>query len=95
MREIRNISVIGGGLMGAGIAQIFALAGYDVKVFEPNAEVRASLHDRTVKNLETLGDDVKSVQPIHCFDNLKDAVADADFVTEAAPEKLELKRSIF
>lgn len=81
--------------MGAGIAQIFALAGYDVKVFEPNAEVRASLHERTLKNLEALGDDVTSVDRISCFDNLKDAVTDADFVTEAAPEKLELKQSIF
>lgn len=95
MVDIRNISVIGGGLMGAGIAQIFALAGYDVKVFEPNAEVRASLHDRTKKNLEALGDDIGSVDRITCFDNLKDAVADADFITEAAPEKLELKQSIF
>lgn len=81
--------------MGAGIAQIFALAGYDVKVFEPNAEVRTSLHERTLKNLEALGDDVTSVDRISCFDNLKDAVTDADFVTEAAPEKLELKQSIF
>lgn len=92
---IRNISIVGGGLMGAGIAQIFALAGYPVKVFEPNADVRGSLHERTVKNLEALGDDVKSVERIECFDNLKDAVLDADYVTEAAPEKLELKQTIF
>lgn len=81
--------------MGAGIAQIFALAGYDVKVFEPNADVRASLHERTRKNLEALGDDVSAVNRIKCFDDLKDAVENADYVTEAAPEKLELKQSIF
>ena len=92
---IRNLSVIGGGLMGAGIAQIFALSEYDVKVFEPNAEVRASLHERTIANLGALGNDVKSVERITCVDNLEEAVATADFVTEAAPEKLELKQSIF
>lgn len=92
---IRNISVIGGGLMGAGIAQTFALAGYDVKVFEPNAEVRGSIHARTVKNLEALGDDVNCVERITCVDNMQEAVAGADYVTEAAPEKLALKQSIF
>ncbi len=92
---IKNISIIGGGLMGAGIAQIFALSGYEVKVFEPNAEVRASIHERTIANLEALGDDVKSVKRITCADSLEAAVAAADFVIEAAPEKLELKQSIF
>lgn len=92
---IANISIIGGGLMGAGIAQIFAVSGYDVKVFEPNSEVRASLHDRTIQNLRALGDDVKSAERISCVESLEAAVASADFVTEAAPEKLELKQSIF
>ena len=59
--------------MGAGIAQIFALAGYDVKVFEPSAEVRGSLHERTRKNLEALGDDVRALERIKCYDNLHDA----------------------
>lgn len=92
---IRNISIIGGGLMGAGIAQIFAVSGYRVKVFEPNAEVRASIHNRTVNNLEALGDDISAVAHIECFDDLAETVKDADYVTEAAPEKLELKQSIF
>ena len=92
---MQNISIIGGGLMGAGIAQIFAVSGYRVKVFEPNAEVRASIHNRTISNLEALGDDVSVVEQIECLGDLAEAVKDADFVTEAAPEKLELKQSIF
>ena len=92
---LKNISIVGGGLMGAGIAQIFAASGYDVKVFEPNAEVRASIHSRTVSNLEILGGDVSAVERIECLGDLAEAVKDADYVTEAAPEKLELKQSIF
>ncbi len=95
MAEIKNIAVIGGGLMGAGIAQIFALAGYNVKVSDPSEPVRESLHDRTRKNLETLGDDVSCLSRIKCVANMADAVSDADYVTEAAPEKLGLKQSIF
>ena len=92
---IRNISIIGGGLMGAGIAQIFAASGYGVKIFEPNADVRATIHDRTESNLAALGDDVSVVERIECFGDLAETVNDADYVTEAAPEKLELKQSIF
>ena len=92
---IKNISIVGGGLMGAGIAQIFALSGYEVKVFEPNADVRASILSRTASNLEALGDDVSAVERIECLGDLAETVKDADYVTEAAPEKLELKQSIF
>jgi 3-hydroxybutyryl-CoA dehydrogenase len=90
-----EISVVGGGLMGAGIAQVFAMAGYDVLVFEPNDEVRASLQGRTRNNLEMIGEDVEAVTRIRVVADLEEAVKDADFVTEAAPEKLDLKRSIF
>ena len=64
---LKNISIVGGGLMGAGIAQIFALSGYGVKVLEPNADVRASIHSRTASNLEALGDDVSAVERIECL----------------------------
>ena len=92
---LKNVSIVGGGLMGAGIAQIFAVSGYDVKVFEPNAEVRATIRSRTVSNLEALGDDVAVAERIECLGDLAETVKDADYITEAAPEKLELKQSIF
>ncbi len=93
--SIQNISVIGGGLMGAGIAQVFAVAGYDVLVFEPNTEVRNTLYERVRANLETLGDDLSAVKRIFVSDDMRDVVSNADYVTEAAPEKLALKQSIF
>lgn len=90
-----KISVIGGGLMGAGIAQIFAAAGHSVIVFEPNDEVRSTLHSRTSDNLAILGGDLSAVDRISVTDDLGEAVNNATYITEAAPEKLELKRSIF
>jgi 3-hydroxybutyryl-CoA dehydrogenase len=95
MSEIRNITVIGGGLMGAGIAQVFAAADYQVTVFEPSAEARSSLRARVAGNLRLMDSDETIAQGIKISGDLSEAVASADFVTEAAPEKLELKRSIF
>lgn len=90
-----KIVVLGGGLMGAGIAQIFAAAGYSVTVFEPSEDVRGTLEARTVENLKMVGGDITSVARIKTVSDLGEAVRDADYVTEAAPERLELKRSIF
>lgn len=90
-----KIAVLGGGLMGAGIAQIFAAAGYSVTVFEPSEDVRSSLEARTVENLKMVGGDTNAVDRIKTVADLASAVSDADYVTEAAPEKIDLKRSIF
>ena len=92
---MQRIAILGGGLMGAGIAQIFVGAGHPVAVFEPNEEVRNSLRDRTIANLEMIGGDVGAVDRITVTADMAEAVGGADFVTEAAPEKLDLKRSIF
>lgn len=90
-----HIAVIGGGLMGAGIAQTFAAAGHTVSVHEPDATTRASLHERVRAGLAELRQDPTLADRIEVFDSLAQTVARADFVTEAAPEKLALKRTIF
>lgn len=95
MAEIQKISVIGGGLMGAGIAQVFAAHGYAVTVFEPNDEVRATVKQRAAANLGQIGGDPAAAERITVTGDLPEAVGEADYVTEAAPEKLELKRAIF
>jgi 3-hydroxybutyryl-CoA dehydrogenase len=95
MKDLRNIVVIGGGLMGAGIAQVFASNDCKVKVFEPNQEVRLSLQDRVAENLKLIGSDIAIAELIEVCGDLEEAVASAQYVTEAAPEKLDLKRSIF
>lgn len=90
-----TIAVIGGGLMGAGIAQVFAVAGYRVMVHEPFDDVRATVLDRVRAGLEQVGDAPEAAARVTVTADLAEAVHAAGFVTEAAPEKLELKRSIF
>jgi len=94
MRE-QKIAVIGGGLMGHGIAYLFAAIGHDVGVFEPEAESRASLPQRLQAIAGLLGDDPALIQRIGAHDRLAPAVQGATFVFEAAPEKLPVKQRIF
>ncbi len=94
-----KVAIIGGGLMGHGIALIFARAGHDVSVAEPMDDMRATLIDRIRESLALLGagesEISQSLSRVSVYLALKDAVVDADVVFEAAPEKLELKQSIF
>lgn len=83
----QTIAVIGGGLMGAGIAQTFAAAGHRVTVCEPFDEVRATLIGRVRQGLAQVGDDPACTENIVATSDLVTAVQDASFVTEAAPEK--------
>jgi 3-hydroxybutyryl-CoA dehydrogenase len=95
MPRPQSIAIVGGGLMGAGIAQVFAVAGHSVTVFEPSPEVRASIRARIAEALRMSGLDESPAQTINVTDDLARAVEQAEFVTEAVPEKLELKQSIF
>jgi len=94
-RDAKTIAVIGGGLMGAGIAQVFALAGHPVRVQEPSEAVRDTVVARVREGLIALGADPGAADRVTVTADLADAVAGAAYVTEAAPEKLELKRAIF
>ncbi|MEP1354107.1 MAG: 3-hydroxyacyl-CoA dehydrogenase NAD-binding domain-containing protein [Tateyamaria sp.] len=94
-----RIAVIGGGLMGHGIALTFARAGHDVTVTDPNTDMLKSVPARVFESMALLGADeteiTKALVGISLAATVKDSVHDADYVFEAAPEKLELKQSIF
>ena len=90
-----TIGILGGGLMGAGIAHVFAAAGHPVRVFEPLREARDSLPQRVRTALASFQQDEALASKVTPYESLAETVAQADFVTEAAPEKLQLKRSIF
>src|SRR5947207_5148861 len=81
--------------MGHGIAYLLAAEGHDVGVFEPSAELRASLPQRLRSIVDLLGGDVATLDRVKTHENLAAAVQDSKFVFEAAPEKLELKQRIF
>jgi 3-hydroxybutyryl-CoA dehydrogenase len=90
-----RIGVLGAGLMGHGIAQVFALAGHDVSIYDPVAASLAQVRGRIAANLRDLGDDEAAAERVQPCAEMAAAVRDADFVVEAAPEDLELKRKLF
>jgi 3-hydroxybutyryl-CoA dehydrogenase len=90
-----KIAIIGAGLMGHGLALVFAQAGHRVRITDPVAQSRESVVQRVTETLASLGKDVSASQRISAEEALADAVHDADIVIEAAPEKLELKQEIF
>src|SRR5215813_9838762 len=90
-----RIAVIGAGLMGHGIAQVFALAGHDVTIYDSFAAVLDSAKARILTHLRDLGDDQKAVERVTPTDNLAQAVLAADYVVEAVLEDLPLKQNLF
>ena len=90
-----KIAVIGAGLMGHGIAQVFALAGHDVTITDTVVQNLDTAKTRIAANLRDLGDDASAVERVTaCFD-LADAVREADYVVEAILENLALKQKLF
>jgi len=90
-----KISVIGAGLMGHGIAQVFALAGHDVTIYDSFAQTLATAKERILTNLKDLGDDQGAVDRVTTQADLAAAVRDADYVVEAVLEDLPLKQKLF
>ncbi len=91
----QKIGVVGGGLMGHGIAYLLAAAGHQVGLFELAADTRALLPQRLQAIVDLFADDPALLQRIAVYDRLAPAVAGAAFVFEAAPERLPLKQRIF
>ncbi len=90
-----KIAVIGAGLMGHGIAQLFALAGHDVTITDPSPVSLATVKDRISANLRDLGDEPKAVERVTPVAALVDCVRDAGYIVEAAPEDLAIKQKLF
>src|ERR1700745_899911 len=90
-----RITVIGAGLMGHGIAQVFALAGHDVSIYDSIAASLDSATSRILANLRELGDDLSAVERVRPTADLAAAVAGADYVVESVLEYLPLKQKLF
>jgi len=74
---------------------VFALAGHEVAIYDPVAASLDLVKTRIVANLRDLGDEETAVERVRPCTDLAEAVRDADFVVEAAPENLEIKRKLF
>lgn len=90
-----RIAVIGAGLMGHGIAQVFALTGHAVTITDANTASLDSAKARIAANLRDLGDDTAAVERVTPVGDLAAAVRDADYVVEAVLEDLALKQKLF
>jgi 3-hydroxybutyryl-CoA dehydrogenase len=90
-----KITVIGAGLMGHGIAQVFALAGHDVTIYDSFEKTLATAKERILTNLKDLGDEESAVDRVTPQADLAKAVRDADYVFEAVLEDLSLKQTLF
>lgn len=95
MQKMKKIAVIGAGFMGAGIAQVFASKGLITKVYDPVTESLETLHERIGQNLDLMKAPRDCLKNIIACESISHAVNDADFIFEAAPEKLTIKRAIF
>jgi 3-hydroxybutyryl-CoA dehydrogenase len=103
LREIKQIAVVGAGLMGHGIAQSFAQKAYSVTLYDLNnsileralSQIRSNLETFVEVGLETKENIEKVLSQIQASIDLQAAVKKADLVIEAAPEDLMLKRSLF
>ncbi len=90
-----RIAVVGAGLMGHGIAQVFALAGHDVTIYDTVAASLDSAKARILANLKDLGDDQSAAERVRPCGGLAEAVGGADYVVEAVLEDLPLKQKLF
>jgi len=103
LSQIKKVSVIGSGIMGHGIGQTFALGGYEVILNDISDEILEKATQRIHLNLETFMEfriitpeaATEALLRIKTNKNLKEAVKHSDFVVEALPEVMELKKHLF
>jgi 3-hydroxybutyryl-CoA dehydrogenase len=100
---IKNISVIGAGTMGNGIAHVFAQNNFSVNLIDVSQDQLNKAVTTIQKNLErqiaknTISEEIKNktLENISTFTSIKDGVEKSDLLVEAATESLDLKLKIF
>lgn len=100
---IKTIAVLGAGTMGHGIAEFFAMQGYPVNLYETYEPMRLSAKETIESELVFLAENdwvekdeiPKTLGRISLYSDLKEAVQDVDYVIEATPEQIHLKRRLF
>lgn len=100
---MKNITVIGSGTMGNGIAHVFAQFGYSVSLVDINEQALQKALATIAKNLDrqvakatiTEADKNATLNNIKTFTQLEDGAKNADLVVEAASENVNVKLAIF
>lgn len=101
--DVKTVSIIGAGLMGHGIAQVFAQAGYNVLLKDVKQEFLSNAVNRMKENLQKLSaagliqrEDIEATMSrVKTTLDTKEALTNADFIIEAATENIDLKKQIF
>jgi len=99
---MKNISVIGSGTMGNGIAQTFALFNFNVKLYDINSENLKKGEQTILKNLQRMvnKEKITESEAENTVGNIEytsefDSILNADLVIEVVSENFKLKKSIF
>lgn len=100
--KLEKVLVVGAGTMGHGIAELFAMAGYEVYLSDISQEILDNALNKIKWSLDKLQEkgQLKEstsniISRIKTVVGLNESVNDADFAIEAAIERLDLKRQIF
>ena len=99
----KKIAVLGSGTMGHGIAESFAMYGYEVNLYDTDEARLQTAKEEIKEELELLVEEgfitSETIQPtldrIKLSIDLKQTVADRDYVIEAVPEVIKLKQDLF
>lgn len=100
---MKNITVIGAGTMGNGIAHVFAMNGYAVNVVDVNQEALDAAKETISNNLsrmvkkEKISSELRdsTMQRLSWHTAMEGAIEQADLIVEAATERVDLKLKIF
>ena len=103
LEDIQTIAVMGAGNMGHGIAEVAALAGYEVKMRDIKEEfvqngyeqIEWSVNKLTEKDRIPADEAEAALDRIEPLVDMEAAVEDADFLIEAVPEKMEIKEDVY
>jgi len=101
--SMKNISVIGAGTMGNGIAHVMAQKGFNVNLIDSQtsaldkalATIAKNLDRQIAKGTITETEKISTLQNIRCFTEIEMGVKEADLVIEAATENSAIKKAIF
>ncbi|MER5627992.1 3-hydroxyacyl-CoA dehydrogenase family protein [Streptosporangium sp. NPDC002544] len=102
VRDIRRVAVVGAGIMGSGIAQLAATAGYDVALYDATPQqleraregINASIEKLVAKGRLAAEEGEQALSRLRLCTTLGDAAADADLVVEAVVEALQVKQAV-
>jgi 3-hydroxybutyryl-CoA dehydrogenase len=100
---IRTIGIVGAGLMGYGIAQVFITKGYKINLYDKDHEVLKNALSRIQKDLQAFQelklskgtDGERCLRNIHLCRDMSDLCRDVDVVIEAVSENVKVKQVLF